>query len=42
MIRIRTNPKTDKDDLSALRLRAQKIFYPNLSTWIMEKIDAEM
>lgn len=42
MIRIRTNPKTDNDDLSALRLRAQKIFYPNLSVWIIEKIDAEM
>lgn len=42
LIRIRTNPKTDKNDLSSLRLRAQKIFYPNLSAWIMDKIDAEV
>lgn len=40
LIRIRTNFKKNKDDLSSLRLRAQKILYPNLTVWLMDKIDA--
>lgn len=41
LIRFRTNPKTDMNDLFILRLKAQEIFYPNLSTWLVEKIESQ-